>query len=232
MIYPFELVVPLNTKENALVSVRHFLPPGKITRIAWVMPTGCNDMVKARFLADETQIMPILPDTWMKGNGIMGPFDEDITVAAGGQHFQLVACSPGTTYQHVITLYVDLVEEGAAAGRCYSSGPGVGCHPGRNGRRNCERAKTASIQHILRRKIMEKFWQLLEDSVITQSILTISIWAAIIYLCVAKQEVPPLLADGGWAILGFWFGAKSAQAVSNVRKQLTAQVVPPKMEDD
>ncbi len=72
---------------------------------------------------------------------------------------------------------------------------------------------------------MDKFWSLLEDSVITQSVLTVSIWAAIIYLCVIQREVPPLLADGGWAILGFWFGAKSAQAVSRVRKELTAQVV-------
>lgn len=79
---------------------------------------------------------------------------------------------------------------------------------------------------------MEKFWQLLEDSVITQSVLTISVWAAILYLCVAGRDVPALLADGGWAILGFWFGAKSQQAVARVRKELTAQINPPKVEDD
>ncbi len=113
MIYPFELTVPANTLESALVSVRHFIPPGKITRVAWVMPTGCNDMVKARLLFNETQLLPILPDTWLKGNGVMGWFDEDISIPEGGTHLQLVACSPGTTYQHVITLYIDLVQAGA-----------------------------------------------------------------------------------------------------------------------
>ena len=113
MIYPFELTVPIDTQENALAYVRHFIPPGKITRVAWVMPTGCNDMVKARVLFNETQLLPILPDTWLKGNGVMGWFDEDITIPDGGTHLQLVACSPGTTYQHVITLYIDLVQAGA-----------------------------------------------------------------------------------------------------------------------
>jgi len=74
---------------------------------------------------------------------------------------------------------------------------------------------------------MDKFWGLLEDSVITQSVLTISIWAAIIFMCVTQRDVPTLLADGGWAILGFWFGAKSQQTVIKVRKQLAVQVPPP-----
>jgi hypothetical protein len=113
MIYPIELMVPANTLQNAMVSARHFLPPGKIVRIGWVMPTGCNNMVKARLLMNETQILPILPDTWLKGNGVMGWFDEDITIPEGGTHLQLVSCSPDTTYQHVITLYIDLVQSGA-----------------------------------------------------------------------------------------------------------------------
>ena len=113
MIYPFELTVPFNTPETALVSVRNWIAPGKIVRMQWVMPNGCNDMVWARLFINETQLVPIQPDTWLKGNGVMGPFEFDITVPSGGAHLELRACSPDTTYKHVITLYVDLVEEGA-----------------------------------------------------------------------------------------------------------------------
>jgi hypothetical protein len=113
MIFALELTVPADTAEDAVVSRRDYMPPGVIKRVLWIMPTGCNDMVFARLYVNEAQIMPLLPDTWLKGNGMIGPFDEDIEIPAGGAHAQLKACSPGTTYEHVITVILNVVQPGA-----------------------------------------------------------------------------------------------------------------------
>ena len=59
---------------------------------------------------------------------------------------------------------------------------------------------------------MKEFWQLLRDSIITQSLLALIVVATVATLVVAGREVPPEL----WAIttlmLGFFFGAKVQQA--------------------
>jgi hypothetical protein len=66
---------------------------------------------------------------------------------------------------------------------------------------------------------MDKFWQLLEESVIVQGVMTLMVWGAIIYLVVAVKPVPDILSAGGMGILGFWFGSKvtaAAQAQARI----------------
>lgn len=60
---------------------------------------------------------------------------------------------------------------------------------------------------------MAKFWSLLEDSVIIQAVLTIGVWASIITLVIMGRTIPEILSAGGYTILGFWFGSKTAVAV-------------------
>ena len=57
---------------------------------------------------------------------------------------------------------------------------------------------------------METFWTLLKESVILQAVLTIGIWAAVIYLIVVGQEVPEVLTMAANLVLGFYFGSKLA----------------------
>ena len=60
---------------------------------------------------------------------------------------------------------------------------------------------------------MDKFWDLLRESVIVQGILVIMIVGLIAYLLVMKQEVPEQLWDAFLLILGFFFGSKLRQAI-------------------
>lgn len=55
---------------------------------------------------------------------------------------------------------------------------------------------------------MQTFWSLLKESVITQALLTLMIWGAVIYMVVIGQPIPDILAVAASAILGFWFGTK------------------------
>ena len=68
------------------------------------------------------------------------------------------------------------------------------------------------------------FWQLMRESVITQSVLTVMVWGAIVYLCAIQQPVPEVLQLGGTAILGFWFGSKTAMAALQGIKATTQPI--------
>jgi uncharacterized membrane protein YfcA len=55
---------------------------------------------------------------------------------------------------------------------------------------------------------MSTFWELVKESVITQSILTVLLWSAVVYLAVTGQAIPDLLSIAATSVLGFWFGSK------------------------
>lgn len=61
---------------------------------------------------------------------------------------------------------------------------------------------------------MDKFWELLKESVIVQGILTLALTGAVIYLTCTGQEIPGLLADAFLLVMGFYFGSKFQQAIS------------------
>lgn len=53
---------------------------------------------------------------------------------------------------------------------------------------------------------------LLQNGILVQGILTLVIWAAIIYLAVTGQTIPEILMTGGVAILAYFFGERTARA--------------------
>jgi uncharacterized membrane protein AbrB (regulator of aidB expression) len=55
---------------------------------------------------------------------------------------------------------------------------------------------------------MAKFWELLERSIIVQSLVTLICVGAITYLYTTGKEVPSTLVDITLLILGYWFGSK------------------------
>jgi len=61
---------------------------------------------------------------------------------------------------------------------------------------------------------MDKMWQALRESVILQGILTVGIWGVVLWLVVNGMEVPEILTNAGYTILGFWFGTKVQSAVN------------------
>ena len=57
---------------------------------------------------------------------------------------------------------------------------------------------------------MQKFWDLLAESVIVQGIITVLIVGADVYLIVTGQPVPELLSNLTGIVVGFYFGSKLA----------------------
>lgn len=71
---------------------------------------------------------------------------------------------------------------------------------------------------------MATFWRLLEESVIVQALVTISLIMAVIYLVVTGQEVPDALLNLSLIALGYYFGSKAqltgVQAAKSAIQQL------------
>jgi len=57
---------------------------------------------------------------------------------------------------------------------------------------------------------MRTFWDLLQESVIVQAVITLLVVGAVIYLSVTGQEVPELLSNITGLVVGFYFGSKLA----------------------
>lgn len=67
---------------------------------------------------------------------------------------------------------------------------------------------------------MDKFWELLEESIILQGFITMVFAGSYCYLTVTGQPIPDGLDNMMWAVLAFWFGTKSQAAVSSTIKRL------------
>lgn len=63
---------------------------------------------------------------------------------------------------------------------------------------------------------MNKFWDLLRESVILQAILTTGIWGSVLFMMLAGRTVPEGLLGAANLVLGFYFGSKVAMAKGSV----------------
>ena len=71
--------------------------------------------------------------------------------------------------------------------------------------------------------MMTKFLELLEQSIIVQSLITALVIGAYVYLIATGQEVPDTFGAVVTTVLGFWFGSKAgyAQGARAMRATIT-----------
>lgn len=67
---------------------------------------------------------------------------------------------------------------------------------------------------------MDKFWELMEESVIVQGIVTVFLLGVVGYLVCTGQPVPDNLNSALMLVLGFYFGSKSQQSITKTVKRL------------
>lgn len=60
--------------------------------------------------------------------------------------------------------------------------------------------------------MLDKFWGLLEKSVIVSGFIAVTVVGSIVYLSVTGQPIPELLGNAALIIIGFFFGAKTTDA--------------------
>lgn len=64
---------------------------------------------------------------------------------------------------------------------------------------------------------MTKFWQSLQDSVLVQAVITLSLVWTVCYLMATGQEVPELLSTALTLVLGFYFGSKVQNVIHKAK---------------
>jgi len=65
---------------------------------------------------------------------------------------------------------------------------------------------------------MSKFWDLLERSIIVQSLLTLLFGGAVVLLAMLGREIPDILVQMTTVIVSFWMGTKVQHTVDANRK--------------
>jgi len=66
---------------------------------------------------------------------------------------------------------------------------------------------------------MDKFWELLQESVIVQAAITLCLVVTTCYLVATGQAVPELLSTSLMLVLGFYFGSKVQRHIERARKE-------------
>jgi len=64
---------------------------------------------------------------------------------------------------------------------------------------------------------MTKFWDLLERSIIVQSLLTLLFGGAVVLLALLGREIPDILVQMTTVIVSFWMGTKVQHTVDENR---------------
>jgi len=62
------------------------------------------------------------------------------------------------------------------------------------------------------------FWSLLKESIIVQSIITLMMVSAIVYLYLTGKEVPETLYNLTYIIVGYWLGSKAQHSIEKSNK--------------
>lgn len=65
---------------------------------------------------------------------------------------------------------------------------------------------------------MEKFWDLLQESVIVQSLVSLILVLTLCFMFVTGREIPQLLTNITLLVFGFWFGSKSSAFITKARR--------------
>ena len=108
MFYAWDITVPANTPLLAPITQQLNLPAGVITSIAIKFPSGCNGMVKIRINRWTFQLVPLSDGEWVTGNDETVPTEQSYNLLETPFFLQFMGCSPATTYQHVITVRIEV----------------------------------------------------------------------------------------------------------------------------
>lgn len=64
---------------------------------------------------------------------------------------------------------------------------------------------------------MDKFWELLRESVIISGVLALALIGGVIYLAVTAQPIPEILAALAGTAVGYFMGGKAKTAIEIAR---------------
>ena len=91
------------------------LSKGVITGIWIKFPRGCHGMVKVRILRYEHMLVPLGRDQWVTGDNETIPTESYYELFEAPAQLKFVGCSPGTTYDHTVTVRISVLPRAVAS---------------------------------------------------------------------------------------------------------------------
>lgn len=114
MYFCWDITVEANTLAEDPLEQYLKITKGVITRVDVKFPAGCHGMVGIRFLRYEQQLIPLTSDEWITGDDETVPTETYGNLTDYPYQLKLVACSPDTTYDHTITVRIQVLPTYAA----------------------------------------------------------------------------------------------------------------------
>jgi len=111
----WDITIPANTTEKAPKKQWLNLPKGIITSVEVKFAAGCHGMVKIRLFKEALQLVPLTEDEWITGDNETVQTETYAELLDSPYKLKLVACSPDTAYDHIITVRIG-VELAESAG--------------------------------------------------------------------------------------------------------------------
>jgi hypothetical protein len=85
------------------------LTKGIITYLGVKFPAGCNGMVKVRLMRAEFQLVPLSKGEWVIGDDETVVTEAYYDLTETPSELKFLGCSPGTSYNHTITVRVGIL---------------------------------------------------------------------------------------------------------------------------
>jgi hypothetical protein len=114
MYFCWDKTVDADTPEKLPLRGYLKITKGIITRVDIKFPAGCHGMVKVRLYRHEQQLIPLTRDEWITGDDETIPTETYGDLTDYPYQLKLVACSPDTTYDHTITVRIQVLPSYAA----------------------------------------------------------------------------------------------------------------------
>ncbi|OGO08506.1 MAG: hypothetical protein A2Y61_03985 [Chloroflexi bacterium RBG_13_60_13] len=114
MFFEFPLTVPADTAEAVPATLEAVLAAGTVIRVDVQFPAGCVGMVHLSIWRADHQVWPVNLDNDIAGEDVVITWPESYDLEDGPYAFTLKGWSPGTTYDHTVTVRFSLLslEEG------------------------------------------------------------------------------------------------------------------------
>ena len=109
MFYSWEIVVAsTNTSTNPKTQELK-LTAGVIVRIDVAFRSGCHGLVFVRILHEESPLVPLNKDTWLQGDNEVVSSWQVFDIGKGANYLKFVGYGAGTTYDHSISVRVNML---------------------------------------------------------------------------------------------------------------------------
>jgi hypothetical protein len=115
MLFAWDITVATGTAEASPKSEILKCTAGIITRIELKFPAGCHGLVKVKILRSEFRIVPLSDFGWITGDDETVGSNMYFSLQDIPTELKFVACSPGTTCPHTITVRVTILPEKVAS---------------------------------------------------------------------------------------------------------------------